>query len=47
MKKAISITMAAVIVLISAAFLAFPASAGEYITTHNLPDGSVELAYVE
>jgi hypothetical protein len=39
--------MAAVIVLISAAFLAFPASAGEYITTHNLPEGYVELEYIE
>ncbi len=47
MKKAISITMAAVIVLISAAFLALPASAGEYITTHNLPAEYVELEYIE
>jgi LPXTG-motif cell wall-anchored protein len=47
MKKFMALSLAAVMLLLSAAILALPASAGEFITTHNLPAEYVELEYIE
>jgi len=47
MKKFIAISLAVIMTLLSAAILAVPASAGEFITTHNLPAEYVELEYIE